>query len=292
MKSLKKRPLGVLLLTLLFLWIGCGGTILFPIFVFDGQATSLFKQLAYGVFRSEFWLSASSYAFCFLLFALYLAYAAIGIGLWKLRDWARRAVVVLFSFICIASIPVLLFRIPWQVTVPMVVGMVMPPFAWAIWYLKRPRVRFAFDAASSSVDTGNGFVPPPKLSTLGRIGVIAGAVGTFFLFLVSLSLALDEAIRTSAVYPAILEQTRNSACIASVLGAPLTPDRGLSGSFHERGPYGAANLRIPMHGPKGHGTLLVLAEKQVGVWKVTSLKLTQESEQEGSSRSVPVITCQ
>ena len=289
---MKKRPIGVLLLTLVFLWIGCGGTILFPIFVLDGQARSLFKQLAYGVFRSGFWVNAWSYAFCFLWYALYVAYAAIGIGLWKLRDWARRAVIVLFAFLAFISIPVLLFRVPWQVTLPIVVGMIMPPCAWAIWYLKRPRVRFAFEATLSSVDTGNGFVPPPKLSTLGRIGVIAGVVGTFFLFLVALPFAMDEAIRTSSVYPVILEQTRNSTCIATVLGAPYTADKGWSGNFRDHGADGSANLRVPIHGPKGHGTLLVLAEKQTGVWKVTSLKLTQASEEEGPSRKVPAAVCQ
>jgi len=173
-----------------------------------------------------------------------------------------------------------------------VLGMVLPPLAWVVWYLKRPRVRFAFDAVPPTVDPGAGFVQPPTLPTSGRIGVVVAAVGTFFLFLVSLQFALDEAIRTSAVYPAVLEQARNSKCIVSVLGTPLTADRGSSGSLLEREADGSANLRIPIHGPKGHGTLLVLAQKQAGVCRTTSLKLTHSSKQETAPVPAQVISCQ
>jgi hypothetical protein len=51
-----------------------------------------------------------------------------------------------------------------------------------------------------------------------------------------------------------------------------------SGDLTNGNETGSANLRIPVRGLKGNGTLEVSAEKYAGVWKFDSLVLEHGSE--------------
>jgi hypothetical protein len=51
----------------------------------------------------------------------------------------------------------------------------------------------------------------------------------------------------------------------------------VTGGTEESSESGSANLNIPVRGPKGKGSLEMLAEKRDGVWTITSLVLADES---------------
>jgi hypothetical protein len=95
MISQKKRPVGVTLLAAMFLWIGCLGTIFFPIILLSGGTTTLWGLIAPEAIHSQLLLQITSYLFFSVWFLFYVAYAVIGFGLWKLRNWARRSVLAL-----------------------------------------------------------------------------------------------------------------------------------------------------------------------------------------------------
>jgi hypothetical protein len=291
MTTRRKRPVGATLLAAAFLWIGCGGTLFFPIIVFfDG--TTMWRLIAGGLIHSEVMLRITSYLFLSTWFLFYVAYAFIGFGLWKLRNWARKALLVLSELFAIISVLVSLFFVrPRELAVAVVIGTVIP-FAWCVWYMKRPRVRFAFGAWPSSRDGVSAAEDPPGLSKKGKAGIAAAIVATFALYVGSLSVAIETMTRATGIYRMTVVQAQGSPCVASALGTPLTTDWGTQGRWEEGSRTGKAYMEIPVHGPKGKGSLVVRAEKQNGVWKINSLVLSHASERIQMTPPIAPSGCQ
>jgi hypothetical protein len=93
MPSIGKRPIGITLLAIAFLWIGMCGTIALC-FAFGATAT-MWQEIGRPFIHSEAVLKAGSHLFSFLWFLIYIAYAIIGFGLWKIRNWARTGLLVM-----------------------------------------------------------------------------------------------------------------------------------------------------------------------------------------------------
>lgn len=274
----KKPPIGITLLALTLLWIGCCGTLIFPIMLLDGGMETAWRHIVGGMIHSELLLRGAYWLVVTTWFLFYVAYAVIGVGLWKLRNWARRAQLVIFEVFGTVSVlvAVLLVR-PASLAFALLVGTAIP-FAWFVWYLMRPRVRFAFGAWSSSTDPDSTAVPPPGLSKKGKSLVAAGIIATFALYIAALSFGIEDMTRSTGVYKIAVNQAHYSPCVASVLGIPATPDRGTSGSWEEDSKTGKADIEIPLHGPKDKGFLVVHAKKQDGVWNISSLVLLRGSD--------------
>src|ERR1700686_1030859 len=102
MTSKSKRPILVTLLSLMFLWIGCLGSLFFPVFLFTGLTGSMWDQTTAGLGQSaaliRFLIHFGKYPFLLAWFSAYVAYAFIGFGLWKLRNWSRKAVIGISIF--------------------------------------------------------------------------------------------------------------------------------------------------------------------------------------------------
>jgi len=231
------------------------------------------------VIHSEFWLKVTSYLLSSILYLVYVAYAFIGFGLWRLKSWARKAVLalaVLGVFGSFVAIP--FFGKNWELALTAAVGAVLP-FVWMVFYLKRPRVRFAFEPWQSTPDSSSVVAYPPGLSTVGKACVLAGIVATFGLFVGGLLVTVEHMFHSSDIYQTSLKEAENSPCVAAAIGSPLTPGWGTSGSTTESSERGTAELSIPVHGPKGKGSLNLEGEKQGGKWKIRSLVLVHGSEQ-------------
>jgi hypothetical protein len=56
--------------------------------------------------HSEAWLNVISHALDYVLSLLYMAYAVIGFGLWKLKNWARRSLLGIAKFGVVAALVV------------------------------------------------------------------------------------------------------------------------------------------------------------------------------------------
>jgi len=289
MNPKQKRPILVTILAIVFLWIGCLGTLIFPVLLFAGMTsmrTLMWKQPVSVVIHSEFWLNITSYLFITIWFLAYVAYAFIGYGLWKLRNWARITLMALMVFFAVVSVLALPFFVrPATMAIAVVIGSV-PFYVWIIWYLKRPRVCFAFGAWPSTVDL------PPGLSKIGKAWVVAGIVASLALYCAALMNAIEIIFRSTEIYQITLREAQNTPCVAAKLGIPLTPGWGFGGGWEENSTNGSANLNIPVHGPKGKGRLKLEAEKKSGIWKITSLVLVHESERIQIVPSVPNSSCQ
>jgi hypothetical protein len=291
----RKRPIGITLLAFVFLWIGCLGTLFFPFFLFSGLTSVLWKQLTAGVDQSvsalRLFVQFGVYAFSLILFLLYFAYACIGFGLWKLRNWARQAVLglLLFLFVLSLVIPPIFIR-PAAFAISMIIGWVFPS-AWLVWYLQRPRVRWAF-AVEAQIEANSLNSEPPEGMSLGaKIWTGAAILGTFFLFMCSLTFTVESMFRRSEIYRITLAEARDSACIATKVGTPFESGWMITGNFEESSAKGNAYLEIPIHGSKGKGELVASGEKQSGTWKVTKLLLVQDGQEFPLSSSAPNGGC-
>lgn len=288
----RTRPVFITILAIVFIWIGFGGTLIFPIVLLAGGMETMWKQLVGGAIHSELLVRAVYWLTITVWFLFYVAYAIIGVGLWKLRNWARTAQLVIFEFSIAVGILIAAFLVrPPSLAFAVIAGAV-PPFAWFIWYLMRPRVRFAFGAWPSKAEADSAAEPPPGLSKSGKALVAAGIVVTFALYIGALSFGIEDMTRSTGIYKIAMNYARNSPCVASVLGTPATPDRGTEGSWEENSRTGKADIEIPLHGPKDKGSLVVHAKKLDGVWNINSLVLLHGSERIKIEPASPTGGCQ
>jgi hypothetical protein len=103
--------------------------------------------------------------------------------------------------------------------------------------------------------------------------------------------AAEGMFRSSESYKMALKEAQDSPCVATRLGTPLTPGWTLSGNMKEGSDDGSANLSIPIHGPRGKGSLELEAEKDSGIWRITSLVLVSETGRIQIVPPVPNSSC-
>ncbi len=285
-----KRPVGVTILALIYLWIGCGGTLFFPIIALTVGTSEISRLIAGDAIHSESVLRITGILFSSLWFLTYVAYAVLGFGLWKLRSYARTGVIALNTFflaVAVVALPIL--AKPLFMGIALIVG-TLPPFAWIIWYLRRPRIRYAFGVGPAPGEDPNA--APRGLSKIGIAWVVICLIATFALFLAAVFVAATTMMRSTGAYQLAIRQAQGSACVTRMLGAPIEAGWMLTGGTNESDSSGLANLSIPIHGPKGKGSLLLEAKKSDGVWAITSLILDTDSGQKQLVPENPSGGCQ
>lgn len=185
----KHRPIGVTLLALAFLWIGIGGATFVPIIILTGGMNPLWSPAVGSIIHSSAHLKLFYRALDLLLYLAYIAYAIIGFGLWKLKNWARICVLAIVVIGLVATIiigPV--FKLPILMAIS-IFGMAATELGWMGWYLLRPRVQNAFGAWKRYTPDGE-WVQPPILSGRGRLGAGIAFTAIFVLvFLIPLAFA-------------------------------------------------------------------------------------------------------
>jgi hypothetical protein len=293
MTSKPKRPVLVTLLSFMFLWIGCVGSLFFPLFLFTGLSGAMWDQTTAGVGHLSTWIRFlvhfGKYPFLLAWFSAYVAYAFIGFGLRKLRNWSRKAVIGI-SILGILIGPVIgsfgFKSVPFFLVT--IAGMVLP-FVWIIWYFNRPRIRFAFGAIPPAEMQALGLDPPAGMTRIGKLFTTVAALATFALFIGALLVAVEGEMRHSQIYTLTLGEAEHSPCVAARIGQ-LTPGWMVSGNLQESAAKGSAHLSIPVSGPKGKGDLVVSAEKQDGVWSIEKLVMIQKGQE---TRLMPSpMTCE
>lgn len=279
MNSARRRPIGVTLIALMFLWIGCFGTLVFPLVELSGGASVFWSQVLGSRIQSVTWIKALSYALDCLWFSLYVIYAVIGFGLWKLKNWARQSVLAISAAGVIAGIVVSFVFVRPILLGICVLGGIAVEFGWIAWYLLRPRVRYAFGAWNRYSVTGE-WIEPPGLSKRGKQGVGILAVTSIGLLAVPPIFAVDAMMKNSDAYKLTMSTAQASPCVVRSLGSPIETGWLMTGGIEESDAKGSANLSIPVSGPKGKGNLHVQAKKLDGSWRINSLVFTH-----GTNRS-------
>lgn len=124
---------------------------------------------------------------------------------------------------------------------------------------------------------GQSTPPPPpgrRRTPTWKIVLIAlTLVGLMFVGMVALFLWIFSLLRSADVYVDALEQLRTNQAAIAVLGEPIEDDWLPNGSINISGPSGNADLAVGVSGPKGKGTLYLVATKKAGVWTYETLVL-------------------
>ena len=79
------------------------------------------------------------------------------------------------------------------------------------------------------------------------------------------------ALKSSDAYKTAVARAKANPAVVEALGTPIEEGLFLSGKTNVNGPSGEADLSIPLSGPKGKGTLYVLATKSAGQWTYQTL---------------------
>ena len=163
--------------------------------------------------HSQPWLKAISYALDFVWFLLYVAYAVIGFGLWRLKNWARKSVIGITILGAIVAFIISLVFVRPVILGISVIGMALVEFGWLGWYLMRPRVRYAFGTWSQYSPAGL-WIEPPGLTKRGKLGIGALSVASLIaLFVIPLFFAIGEMMRSSDAYKLTLNTAKTSPCV-------------------------------------------------------------------------------
>jgi hypothetical protein len=80
-----------------------------------------------------------------------------------------------------------------------------------------------------------------------------------------------------AIADAAIYEAQASPQMAEMIGRPIEPGWPVRGSVVMRGGDGNADLRIPLHGPRGRGMLTEWAQREGGRWHVCSLHFHEDT---------------
>lgn len=88
------------------------------------------------------------------------------------------------------------------------------------------------------------------------------------------------AIKSTDVYEEALARARSHPAVVEALGQPVEDGLLVGGNIRVSGPSGSADISIPLHGPKGKGTLYAVATKSAGRWEYRTLELEVDGRDE------------
>ena len=118
---------------------------------------------------------------------------------------------------------------------------------------------------------------PKKLTPLWIVIPIVTVIMVVFLG-GSLMLGLWS-LRTSPVYVEAMNSLRQNKDATAMLGEPIVDDWMPIGSINIENRRGDADLQIGVRGPKGHGTLRVVATLDQARWTYSVLRLSVDGEE-------------
>jgi len=290
MNPYRTRPVGIILLALNFLCIGCMGTLILPIMILAGMGRLIWESLSPAIIHAKPLGLAVTVLGLMLLLGGYVLYASIGVGLWKLRPWALKGAKILHVVGIAGGLIAALVALKYQplLAIPLAIGLVTP-FAAILWYLKRPNIEFAFDPRAVPAQTSALLQTAPLKPRGGKLWIkvtvgISICVLLIASFVVSLLYAVETSFRKSDVYRLALEQSQKSPCVVAELGSPILAKGSIEGNLSESSVVGSADLEIPIRGSRAEGNLQVAATKTDGHWKIDSLTLL---DAEGQTQLLP-----
>jgi hypothetical protein len=102
----------------------------------------------------------------------------------------------------------------------------------------------------------------------------------FAAFVGGILLLVETSFQHSGFYTQALAKARANPQVAEKFGKPLKAGWLASGSVKTSGSSGDADVSIPVSGPKGKGTIYVVAKKSAGLWQFETLQVEVEGKTE------------
>ncbi len=79
-------------------------------------------------------------------------------------------------------------------------------------------------------------------------------------------------VKSSDAYKMAMEKAESNPAIVEAIGTPIEAGFFVTGSINTTGPSGNADVSVPLSGPKGEGTLYIVAQKSAGQWSFSTLE--------------------
>ncbi len=112
--------------------------------------------------------------------------------------------------------------------------------------------------------------------TMGCLTIIVGIV---FLFS-AMVYKVTDMFKDSEPYSVGMEILKNNELVIENLGEPIETNGMFQGNINYVNDDGTADLKIPVKGPKGEATLLIIAEMKDDVWTYQTMKVSFEDSDE------------
>jgi hypothetical protein len=100
-----------------------------------------------------------------------------------------------------------------------------------------------------------------------------GLLSAVCLFIVAIIGVVGTAMRASDPYKIAVSAAARDPAVIAELGTPVEPGWFTSGEINVAGSTGHASLAIPISGPRGSGTIGVVADKAAGKWTFSTLSV-------------------
>jgi len=107
-------------------------------------------------------------------------------------------------------------------------------------------------------------------------------------FVAGLFVIVFSSFRASDVYKESLARAQADPQVQQWLGTPIEPGWLMTGDLKISGESGSADIAIPISGPRGKGSLYVVAFKSQGVWRYQRMCVTRA----GGNETINLLAAQ
>ena len=91
---------------------------------------------------------------------------------------------------------------------------------------------------------------------------------------------VTDMFKDSVPYSVSMEALQKNELVIEKLGEPIEPNGMFQGNINYENDEGTADLKIPVKGPKGEATLLVIAEKKGENWTYQTMNVSFKDSNE------------
>ena len=91
---------------------------------------------------------------------------------------------------------------------------------------------------------------------------------------------VTDMFKDSVPYSVSMETLQKNELVIEILGEPIEPNGMFKGNINYENEEGTADLKIPVKGPKGEATLLVIAEKKGNNWTYQTMNVSFKDSDE------------
>jgi len=113
-----------------------------------------------------------------------------------------------------------------------------------------------------------------SLPAFGCLSIIVAAIVAFILLFGAMETKITEMFKDSEPYTIGMETLQNNEEAIEKLGKPIEPNGTFQGNINYEDDNGTADLKIPIKGPKGEATLLIIGEKSGETWTYETMNVT------------------
>jgi hypothetical protein len=138
--------------------------------------------------------------------------------------------------------------------------------------LRQLAVAARLGPAAASIEALRSRQPVSWPRRIAVIVCVVAALGLGVMVVVEILLRTSEPYRQAVVSACQDEQVR------ARLGVPIRTGWFTGGSINWAGPASHARLRIPLHGPRGRGSLFGEADKASGEWRFRKLSFSRDGD--------------